>query len=389
MKPSVVVVLAATVGAALGIGTTWARFSGTVRAPIHPVPRGPDPTDMAPAGGPQPKVIVDNEEHDFGPVEREAHVSHPFKLTNVGGYPLTIESGGTSCMKCTISNLTKRVIPPGKSTIVTVDYHAQIDSPKFRQGATILTNDPERPRVVLTISGTIVSMYDLTPKQLVLSRVSPSDSKTVELKIFTHAINDLAVTRHEFTNPESADFFEAKIEPLPAEQLSEEGYKSGLLVSITLKPGLPLGRIQQTIRLDTNLPKFSRIIVPIDGQVASDISIVGPGWSDLRGALQLGIVSQAGIKRTVYILVRGPDREKVQVSTAKVEPKWLKVELGKPEARTGAELVQIPLTVEVPANTPPANYLGAKQGKSGEILLETTDERAKQLRVPIEFAVER
>ena len=70
--------------------------------------------------------------------------------------------GGTSC-RCTMSKLGQEKIPPGGSTKVTVTWKP-IDKPgPYQQTAKILTNDPARPQVTLTISGRITAAVQLSP----------------------------------------------------------------------------------------------------------------------------------------------------------------------------------------------------------------------------------
>src|SRR5262249_708922 len=73
------------------------------------------------------------------------------------------------------------------------------------------------------------------------------------------------------------------------------------------------------------------------------------------------------------------------VHVGKVDPSWLKVELGEPEDISGGAAMKIPLTVTIPAGTPPANFSGTEQGKAAEIGLETTSEQAKQVPLRVTF----
>ena len=119
------------------------------------------------------------------------------------------------------------------------------------------------------------------PEEVVLSKVSANETKTADIKIYALLDDSVRVVGHEFLAPESARFFEMQSEPIPADQLPDADAKSGCRVRLTLKPGLPLGMIQQTIRLDLQLGESQEKVpveVPIEGVIDSDVSIVGPGW---------------------------------------------------------------------------------------------------------------
>ena len=104
----------------------------------------------------------------------------------------------------------------------------------------------------------------------------------------------------------------------------------------------------------------------IEGAIGSEIAVVGPGWNQDQNTLMLGAVSrQKGVKRRMMLLVRGPLRNEVEFKPLDVMPKLLKVSLGpRTEINNGA-VVQIPLMIEIPPGSPPANHLGSKQGPPG------------------------
>jgi CTP:molybdopterin cytidylyltransferase MocA len=173
-------------------------------------------------------------------------------------------------------------------------------------------------------------------------------------------------------------------------ELDDPAAKSGLSVAVTIKPGLPLGPIRQKIRLVTNLPRASVLEVPIEGAIQSDISVVGPGWKSEQGVLSLGTVSHTqGIKRTLMLLVHGPHRQDVRFSVGKVVPSLLRVQIGESRQIGSGAVVQVPLEIEIPPGSPPVSYLSASQSKLAEIVLETTHPEAKQLRLWVQFAIER
>jgi hypothetical protein len=187
------------------------------------------------------------------------------------------------------------------------------------------------------------------------------------------------VEKYEFTGPESAPFFEVTTQPIPRDQLTDPKAKGGCLVLVTIKPGLPLGAIRQTIRLDLKLadkPATTMIEIPFEGTIDSDISIIGRSWNADLGRLRIGDVDAP--KASCELFRQSADRTpRGIVKPQHVDPAWLKVSLGEPvDVATGTGrdggVTKIPLTIEIPPGTPPANHLGSDQGKYGELILETT-----------------
>ena len=387
MKPLYVVIVAAILGVALGGGMSWARFAHVPPLELN------RPVEATPTGK-QPEVLVDSESFDFGRMERNKTVRHAFRFTNTGDAVLTLKAGVTTCTKCTISELAKPRVEPGETVDVVVEFTASAGKPQVRQIAPILTNDPKRPRVELNISGTVTARYRLVPEEVVLSKVSANETKTAEVKIYTLLDDSVRVVGHEFMAPESARFFEMQSEPIPADQLTETDAKSGCLVRLTLKPGLPLGMIQQTIRLDLQLGEAMEKVsveVPIEGIIDSDVSIVGPGWEQGLSRLSFPAVSSAkGATRKLFVLLRGDRRHEVAIKTGKIDPSWLKVTLGEPsELKSGdGGVTQVPLTIEIPPGMPPVNHLGTDQGKYAEVVLETTHPQVSEIRMNLRFVIE-
>jgi len=86
------------------------------------------------------------------------------------------------------------------------------------------------------------------------------------------------------------------------------------------------------------------------------------------------------------LLVKGPQRMEIEVGSIITEPECLKATLGEP--RHLAAVTQVPLSIEIPPGAQPISRMGLEGGKSGEITIETSHPRMKQLRIPVKFAVE-
>src|SRR5258708_24180942 len=111
MKASTVVVIAALLGCALGTGISVANFGFSGAALQTQATVEPPPANV----GPQPKLLVDSKHHDFGVVDRDVTVRHVFEFTNRGEGVLKLKRGGTSCTRCTITELAKDEVAPGET----------------------------------------------------------------------------------------------------------------------------------------------------------------------------------------------------------------------------------------------------------------------------------
>jgi hypothetical protein len=392
MRIASIVIVAAVAGAALGAGITWANFG-------NPPPLALTQTDsLLPIheGDKQPKLLVDHRTHDFGAVDRDARISHTFQFTNAGQAPMTLRPGRTSCTRCTITGLSKTKVLPGETVGVTVEYLPAGGKRRFQQAAVVFTDDPNERRVELFITGSVTQRYRTEQPDLVFSSVSANETKTQDLDIYAFWSKDISLTSYEFTNPETAPFFEVDSKPIPLDELTVPNVRAALRLFVTLKPGLPLGPIRQTIRLHLLLGGSDTVVeLPIWGTIDSDISIVGPGWKPSEARLSLGVVqSKTGATRRMLLVIRGPDRHGVKFKVHSVEPSWVEIEFGEPtelkhDGQDGGGVTQVPMIVKIPPGSPPCNYLPLEPEGQGKAVLETTHPQVHEMIMHLQFAVEK
>jgi len=156
--------VAAVVGATIGGATAVSELM------LQPLQIGEMAIVSSLSSGPAPKLVTPELNFDFGRMIVGEQGSHEFAFTNAGEAPLELTKGATSC-KCTISGLEQTLIPPGETANVKLEWKANPGGPggDFRQTALILTNDPLRPEVTLTIQGKSFAMWDPFPSGLVFT----------------------------------------------------------------------------------------------------------------------------------------------------------------------------------------------------------------------------
>lgn len=333
-----------------------------------------------------PRVEVVEPHFNFGQMERGREKSHEFTIRNVGTGALRLRVGATSC-KCTLSEVKAGAIPPGESTKVKLEWQAKSDRGPFRQTATIHTNDPRQPDVELTIEGEIVDASGVEPPDFMLDKVTAGETKSAEVYVMSMLQDEVIVNSAELGTEETRDKFDVKIEDVPREQLPNKSARDGVKITITAKPGLPIGRFDQYLTLDTNLQDGEKLHIPVIGRVVGDISVYGPNWSDEQGVLNLGHVqSSAGKSSRVNIVVRGENAADVRFDVGSMDPPEMKVTIGESK-RLSDTLAHVPVEIEVPAGTRPMVRLGTAQGDEAKIVLTTTHPTMKELVVPVRFAV--
>ena len=388
MKTWSMAVAAMVIGVTAGVASSLARVS-FYTSELDPYADVAATSTVGPASSdrPLPKVeVVNGSEYNFGVMELLANQKHEFILRNTGEAPLLVTKEGTTC-KCTISELPDKEIPPGGEVKVTLEWKVSQEG-EFRQSADLHTNDPRRQHVRLTVLGFVAQTFQASPDEVVMGRISNNTPAKANVRLYSLR-DDFEIESWEFADPATAEHFDVEIHPLSPNELpggDQVRLKSGKLIEIHIKPGLPYGTLQQTIRVTTDVEHALPLEIPIRATVVSDISVIGGNkFVDYAGILRLGLVKPSeGASEQLHVLVKGSQREDVEVRVASVEPaEGLEATLGAAQG-SGAVIIY-PLTIRVPQGAPPLNRLGKNAGK---VVLETTHPDVEQIEIMVQFAVE-
>ena len=334
-----------------------------------------------------PKAVVDSEVFDFGVMDKSGRSNHEFTVTNEGKAPLTLIKGHSTC-KCTMAKLKRESILPGESTKINVEWTAREYLGPFEQIATIQTNDPQRPEIKLKIKGWTTTKLKFMPDELIFGQISAGREVASKVNLFVKVNDPVKILGVECAEPVSAEFFDVSYTPLSEGVLKTEiNAKGGYSITVKLKPGLPQGAFQQTIRFRTSL---STVELPVKGVVGSDVSIIGSGWDKQKSMLTIGMVDGSkGDKRTLRLVVHGLYRKDIKFKVAETWPaEFLHAKLGKTTEINHGKATLTPLEIEIPKGLRPANHMASRQGTPGRIVLECNHPHVPKINILVQFAVE-
>src|SRR5271166_1334473 len=158
---------------------------------------GPSPTWNLPASvkpeGPQPRVEVEGPlTYEFGELSTQKTTTRKWKVKNTGEGDLEIWLGSSTCT-CTIPKLkgegTREVIKPGDSTEVELEWKTRDSVGEFGKGATILTNDMNRPEFMLKVHGMVHAPIVVLPEPregvVLVGDVATDKGQEVSLALFS------------------------------------------------------------------------------------------------------------------------------------------------------------------------------------------------------------
>lgn len=385
-------------GVALAAGTAVGIGSAVLEATLRPWQVG----DFSPTAdrvtGPMPRAQAAETTHVFGTMSVGAEGSHAFTIRNTGEAPLVLSRGATSCT-CTVSDFEtaggtggatgEKTIPPGGDTTVKVTWRGKGPGGPFRQQATILTNDPLRPEIAFVIEGTVVPSWKAVPDFVAFPKISSAAGDTATATIFTYGTEPPTVDSLEIAAGTAGEFFALSSAPLAAAAIAAEpGATGGFLLTVTVRPGAPLGSLRESARLIFRIPEKITADLPIEGTVVGDISFAGRGWDPVRQWLSLGSVSsRIGMKTTLFLTARGPRRDAVKPVVREVVPPAVAVTMGEPETVGEGGVIRIPLHIVIPPGSPQSFHLGSEQAPAGRIVLDTGLPDSPPLTIPVSLVI--
>lgn len=340
---------------------------------------------------------------DFGVMPQMASNQAEFIFRNNGDGVLELRKGDSSC-KCMIgqfsgaksSDSARMQLNPGEETVITLAWKTEGQEGPFRHRAEIRSNDPARPIVNLVVNGTLTRGIHIAPRTLTLGRIGYREGKQVQFDVVAFHSDDLEIRDISLIDAAApagappdplaklADISRRKLS-LEEVQAVESQAKSGYRVTVTLKPGLPLGRIDRKIRVTTN--RIEPVELPLVGTVAGDISVAeGGAWIAQQQFFHLGQVqSEKGTSKQLSVIVSGKGARNVQVKVKETKPPALAAEIGTPRPVGETEARSWPITILIPAGTRAMSH--ADKGEYGKIILETTHPDHKEFVIDVSFLV--
>jgi len=251
---TLILVLAVT-----ALGTAWARGQAPPPPADQPVAEPVDRSDAAEGG---PRLELSAEEWDFGSKWSGEPCSTEITITNVGDAPLKILKIRSSC-GCTALEPRRRELSPGESDKMTLSYNTKKDKEQVSQTIRLETNDPERPRVTIRVTGTVRKVYDAKPaNRITFAKIERDSLTTQSIELRNNMEEEVVLKLKPFDEPPPFEIKLEEIEPGRVYQLSA-----------TTKPPLKLGANSVNIVLETGLEKFPSLTIPASAYIAPRVYV--------------------------------------------------------------------------------------------------------------------
>jgi hypothetical protein len=334
--------------------------------------------------GPQPKIVIEGDlEYNFGKMPRFDKASHTWTVKNDGEKPLEVRQHGKTTCSCTAAKLdhgqktafdenqkVTMVLQPGESNTIDLEWNTEKDlGENYSQGATFATNDPRKLTFKLTVYGKVYPPVEIYPPQAIqLPRMNNEQTYRAGFAVFSKERPDLKLAKVTSSRP---GLIVAEFKPMTAEDAKRLKIEKGYMVTVVIKPGMPLGDFHDELVIVTDHPKQPEVKVTVGGHVDGPISVTPPGLR-LRD-----VVSREGASRDLFLVVRGGKETKFDVLT---KPEQLEISIVRDDTATLKGRYR--MTVKVPPGT-----AGGEIG--GDIVLKTDHPMAKELKIPVSILIAR
>ncbi len=308
---------------------------------------------------------------EFGTMPQLSGGKHTWEIKNVGEVDLELTLGSTTC-SCTIAKLKssdgvtdkpKLVVKPHDSTKVDVEWQTKTFRDDYSQGVTLTTNDPVNQSVSIKVHGTVHPPVIIVPKDTINFGSVPNEEPQQErIAVFSMDRPDTKVTKLTSSRPE---FLVPRSQPFSANDCKMLKCKGGHWVIVDMKPGMPLGRFQDEVVIETDHPLKSDLKLVIMGNATGPISVI-PDRVRMPS-----VSSSQGASRDISLLVRGGKPTKFEVIR---HPEKLNVTIAADDTSTQKGRYKMTVTV------PPGTSAGPVDG---EIVLKTDHPRAAEMKIQV------
>lgn len=219
-------------------------------------------TETAGAETVGPQAVVVETLFDAGRVAKGEEIVHDFVIRNEGDAPLHITDVRPAC-GCTVADYDE-TIPPGESGKVHAVLDTSTENGGISKGITVLTDDPETPRVVLTIRAVVEPLVYVRPGYARFIQPKHSEPGVVEQIVFTDNFEGLQILGIESPYP----FLEVTTRPATEEERQEKGVGKQWVIRLTLDyEAAPIGALADYVTAKVNHPQQKSVKIPVSGFV--------------------------------------------------------------------------------------------------------------------------
>lgn len=345
--------------------------------------------------GPFPEIAVeeaetvtigsDRVEHFFGTMQLGATMDYTFVVTNNGEADLELANGPKSC-GCTKYEISKKRLKKGEQTNILVEWKPKAAENIFRENMYLYTNDPKKPTISLSVSGTVASLVSMVPTgEWDLGNVDGPKGGRFEGAVASGMLDKVEIVDVQTTSP-LIKWSTSEPDDGDMEALRQKRATSGLKLAVELDKKIPAGAFRGfiTFRLKGYPEKEYRI--DLKGYRDGTIKFVGKAgifWDKKRRLADLSqFKSSDGRVGEIYLYVSGDQEIGVQDISSSLP--FLKCTLEKDPTFKAPKKSRYSLKLTVPPGSPAGGYFGEN---SGRVVIKTDHDEYPEIKIRVRFVI--
>lgn len=309
-----------------------------------------------------PQVVFDSTSKDFGTLRQGEKVEASYTISNEGTAPLRIEKIEFSMPGMNLS------VPQTIAAGATAELQITLDTSKLVKDveakALLQLNDPQHPKIMLVISGTVVAPIEFLPMPAIYMSQFNGEAKSRSISIRNNQDSTLHVVKLE----PMGEHFVAKIEEQEPGKLFR--------LEVTVPASTPVGRYQEALLVHTDDPVRKRLHIEVNILVKPDIFLapenVDFGRIDLR--LMAKDPSLLDLVRQTVVINRREGQMTIQSATSDIPFLTISTE---PAGASQSFRLETGLDQD---KLKPGTF-------TGNLVLKTDDPELPQLTIPVRIEI--
>jgi hypothetical protein len=277
---------------------------------------------------PRASIHVNEMTYDFGQVLESAEVVHDYTVRNTGRMTLNISGVRTSC-GCTIAHFDKE-IPPGGEGKVTLKVNLKGFQGKISKTATVSSNDPKNPELVIKVEGSVIALIDVKPTSNVVFRGLADQT--------TETVLDLSATSTPFhissTETNLTDNISYKLETV----------EDGKLYRVRVANRTKRGNYAGFIKLVTDMAQKPELLIRVNGFIEGEVSVKPQ-------TILVGKLSANQPERIGKVVVNSNRNKPFEITKLVYDERFLTVTQNRLDEESGFSLEVSPKLESVPVGS--------------------------------------
>lgn len=239
-----------------------ATGAGTAQETVAAETASEEPTsDSEVEPAPKPLLVVPTPVHDLGKLQKGDRTEVEFVLENRGDAPLKIKSAQPAC-GCTVTSFDPQ-IAPGATGVVRAALDTSTLQGAVAKSITVLTNDAQTPRILLTIKAEVVTFVQVSPAFARVLQIRSLAAEPTVVHLWSGDGSPFEVT--DVRTPER--WIEARTRRAAADEIRAEGPPEQWRIEVSLTPEAPLGPLTDKLIVRTSHPRQPEVEIPLTGFV--------------------------------------------------------------------------------------------------------------------------